>query len=635
MSSNAQIYAALASKVHALLKRGKTHDAQRVLAEIKARNVQSTSIDALHAWSMVQAAESTTSRAHDHPKEPSYWLRAFEAQWALKRERESVEVLKLGLMHHPNFVDFHLRLSSQYASAGAYELAIDHCEAALKTDPTIPEALNRRAEVSVITRAPGATKAIVDLHRVLPERWLAAHKHFLTLGQPMDAERVVQEAADQNPASISPQIGLAKMALWRGILDPAAALANRLLAAEEHTAEGHALLGMVQSLQHDEGAIDHLQKANDLGLPETSPIEPAELSCWLAVDCIRHKRWKSAVSWCDQAKARSRSGHPLAYLLRVISFNASNNFPARAVNPRWLQHIERFGPIAAPLPKEWKKTFTAFNLTVNQILENLRGNLSPTPTWVENGNLHGFVPEGLQGHQLRFSQQRIRVQPRTDLWNRFEGFMDEYPENPQVYTYSGEILLWTGRYKEAEMLFRQALDRSFLTIWTWIGLGASLGYQGQVDEAFEAFADGIKQTNFEGPTVFVYRGEFHRRAGRMAEAEADLDVAIKSKPQRLSAWINRVLLDHALGDAGPALCLSSTLRTLAPGLWWDSCTAAGTQPLSLNDVDKPLEAMLDMMLGNRSSTVITYQVPGKLLRGVRWRKADVPKELADRYGVDL
>jgi tetratricopeptide (TPR) repeat protein len=635
MSSNATIYAALASKIHTLLEMKRTSDAQRILAELKTRNIQSTVLDGLQAWCVVQAADTTTKRAYAYPDEPAHWLRSFEAQWALKREREAVEVLKEGLKHHPDFVDFHLRLSSQYASSGVYELALNHCAAALRVDPTVPEALNRRATVSVITQAPDATEAILALHRVLPERWLEAHKHFLTLGQPADAERVIQEASTQNPEAISPQVGLAKMALWRGNSGPAAALAARLLAEDEHIAEGHALLGMVQSLQRDQGAIEHLQTAHELGLPENSPIESGELICWMAVDCIHHKRWKSAVSWCDLAKARSRSGHPTAFLLRVISFNAFNNFPTRVVNPRWIQHIDRFGPIAADLPESWRETFSSFDLAVQQILENLRGNLSPTPTWVEDGALRGLVPEGLQHHQLRFSQQRIRVQSEADLWSRFEQFMAEYSENPQVYTYSGEVLLWTGRYAEAEALFRQALDRSFLTIWTWIGLGAALGYQGQVDKAFEAFAEGIDVTNFEGPTVFVYRGEFHRQAGRLAEAEADLDVAIKSKPQRLSAWINRVLVDHALGDAAPAMCLSTTLRRLAPGLWWDACEVAGTNPHSLTDVHRALESMLEMMLGNRSSTIITYRAPGKPLRGVRWRRNDIPTELTDRYGVKI
>ena len=117
MRSNDKIYAALASKVRTFLENGRTSEARRILAELQSRNVQSTVFDNLQAWCVVQTADHTTARAYAHPQKPSNWLRAFEAQWALKREREAVAVLKEGLKHHPEFVDFHNRLSSQYANA--------------------------------------------------------------------------------------------------------------------------------------------------------------------------------------------------------------------------------------------------------------------------------------------------------------------------------------------------------------------------------------------------------------------------------------------------------------------------------------------------------------------------------------
>lgn len=633
MSAHDPISTELSSKARAFLQQGRTEDAGRILGELNKRSVQSIMLDGLQAWHLVQTAENHTRRALTQPHESSHWTDAFKSQWVLKREREAVEVLKQGLKHHPDCIGLHLRLSSQYATTGAYELALQHCEDAVQIDPTHPEALNRRAEVSVITLAPNAADAIKQLYAAAPERWLDVHNHYLALGQASEAAAVFRTTAKNNPNDISPQVGVAKMALWRGEVDEATSFAHTCIDNETHIAEAHALLGMVLSMRKDPDAVGHLLKAHTLGLPPDSPIGESELSCWVAIDYLRHKHWENARSWCDKAKASSRSGHLTAYLLRVIAEDGYNGHHSSRVNPRWHQHIERFGPIAGDLPEGWRENYTTFYAVVIEILRNLKGNLSPTPTWIENGTLMGLLPQGLQHHHLRFNQQRIRVQPTDEIWSQFQRFMAKNPENPQVYTYSGEVLLWTGRYAEAEALFRQALDRSFLTIWTWIGLGASLGYQGDTDGALAAFADGIKQANFEGPTVFVYRGEFHRKAGRLDLAARDLDVAIRSKPQRLSAWINRVLVDHAMGNPSPAKRLCRTLLRVTPGLWWDASKTAGTDPVSLDNCHEVLEAMLDLMLGNRSSTIITYRMPGKPLRGVKWRRNDVPAELAEQYGV--
>jgi tetratricopeptide (TPR) repeat protein len=165
-----------------------------------------------------------------------------------------------------------------------------------------------------------------------------------------------------------------------------------------------------------------------------------------------------------------------------------------------------------------------------------------------------------------------------------------------------------------------------MTIWAWIGWAAALAMLGDDEGSLAKLAEGIEAADFEGPTVFVYRGEIYRRLGRFEEAMKDLDIATDTKPERISAWINRVLLDHAMGNDDTCKVLGRAIRRTNPGAWWDASAQIGTEPLSLNHAPQVLEALLSLMQGNRSSAIPTIVVKGQL-RTIRWRVEDIPDEL--------
>ena len=158
-------------------------------------------------------------------------------------------------------------------------------------------------------------------------------------------------------------------------------------------------------------------------------------------------------------------------------------------------------------------------------------------------------------------------------------------------------------------------------MWAWIGLGAARGLQGHLEEALEIFAEGIEKTQFEGPSVFVYRGEFLRLLGNHDDAARDLDKAVQHKPQRLSAWINRVLLDAEMGEVAPLNALTRTLKQTNPGLWCDAAESVGADPTDLNQSRAVMNATLAIMKGNRSSQVITYRLANGALRFAKWTTA--------------
>ena len=634
MASHTEIYAAIIRHLHASLGKGELEESRRVLDQLHAKKVDSPQIDALEAWFAIEKWKKAKHIAEVNPGDVLVWRRLYEASWALKREREGVSVLLDGLRFHPHDLDLRRRVISLYASAGAYEKALQHCHEAVTIDPCCPNTLQTRARLGVATESRESKRYIRELFDRCPGHWLEAHQFFLRAGFLDEAEQLLRDVASQTPGRLGPLIAQARIGLWRGDTQLADQLVHRCMESDEYRAEGWALQGMVQHFQQHPDAGLSLLRAHDLGISASSPIDPSELCCWLAVNASTQRLWDQCIRWCDAAISSSPEDYPFAYLLRIVAVCKGMPSAGTSVSSRWYSYVEQFGPMTGPLPKLWRVHIKTFFKVCRTIQHKLEGNYSNTPSWMDDGVLRLLPRMGLQRHGLRFSQQRVRVQSADELWEAFETLMVRYPNDPEVYTYSGEVLLWVGRYEEAERLFRHALKGDFVTIWTWIGLGAAMGYQGRLKEALQVFKDGVRKSSFEGPTVFVYRGEFLRRLGLLEEAKGDLLQAVQDKPQRLSAWINCVLVDFESGNSLPAELLCQSIQKHCTSLWWDACAQTQSDPLCLENLGANLEAMLTMMLGNRSSTIFTYQPPGLPLRGVQWNATNVPRPLVDMYRIE-
>ena len=120
MASKNEIYAAIITRVRSLVQEGETIEAKKVCAQLRAKGIQTPELDGIEAWLLLRTLQKTQANLAEKPSEPSRWLRHFESLWALKREREAVEILLQGIVHHPQEVDFHRRVISQYAAAGAF-----------------------------------------------------------------------------------------------------------------------------------------------------------------------------------------------------------------------------------------------------------------------------------------------------------------------------------------------------------------------------------------------------------------------------------------------------------------------------------------------------------------------------------
>ena len=201
--------------------------------------------------------------------------------------------------------------------------------------------------------------------------------------------------------------------------------------------------------------------------------------------------------------------------------------------------------------------------------------------------------------------------PPDQVLAEFAALLAAYPGTAHTHCYRGELLLWLGRYDEAERDFIAARDISPLRRWAYVGLAAVALMRGQPREtlAIATTCESICGAN-DAATLGVYAGEAHRRLGHRWRARRALDAAIAAKPTRLGASINRALLER--GRAGARLQAEAWRQVCGtvPGLAAAACAA---QP-DAADVVTRLEACLSRMLGNRSSTIVSYRDLGERFR---------------------
>lgn len=225
---------------------------------------------------------------------------------------------------------------------------------------------------------------------------------------------------------------------------------------------------------------------------------------------------------------------------------------------------------------------------LQSVIDRFGGNHSPYLTSLSDGGLRSCrVPP--DPRHLGGLVQRV-------LWTRgadavrvlYRDIAPQVENNPHLRIYEGEVELWMGQYEDAARIFRAALAMNRQTRWAWIGLGASQMLQGDLNQAQRTWQEGLSFTG-PGPTLYAYRGECHRRQGDLKRARADLETALRDKPERLSAQINLALVQ---GEPEPLERAERACIAHAPILMAE--LRGGTA--------ERLEGVLNAMRGNRSSS---------------------------------
>ena len=597
------------------------------------------------------------------PSNPAAWRAWAEALRRAHRLPESTAALQQAITHCPDDLVLKKQIAERYLGARCYPEALRHVESALQLLPTDATFLRLRAELLSRTHSDGAASAAADAWDAQVELWPLCTDIMLRAGELALARERLQHLRTSPEHALRANGALARLNLWEGDPQPAIAAGQALIDTDPNHREGYFLRGAGRAYSGIPGARDDLEKSLSLEPSGRSWLERSAIHGWLCELALEEGDLDTALRQADMAMSTAEhySANALLARHRVIRrqhlraksrqkrnkrtvrrgwfkwlFDREPERPASGpqVDPRWKPVVLNYGTHTDSGPSTWESDHTAFGEMLSFIHAHIGGNRSSIATWRDDaGTLHPIAAVTHRHIGTRSIQQQLRCRPHTEVMERFHALCEHFPSNPEVHTYGGEVLVWLGDHAQAEPYFRAALKGDFTTVWAWIGLGAARGLQGHLEEALEIFTEGIEKTQFEGPSVFVYRGEFHRLLGNHDEAVRDLDKAVQHKPQRLSAWINRVLLDADMGSDAPLHALTRVLKRTNPGLWCDAAESVEADPTDINQSRAIMNATLALMKGNRSSQVITYRLTNGALRFAKWTTTCAPDALAQRYSV--
>ena len=431
----------------------------------------------------------------------------------------------------------------------------------------------------------------------------AAMSWLVASGRICEAEDLLQRVAGV-------PVWRARLALWRMRPD----LAREDLAQLPPSPQASILKALASLQEGDartaEAALRSLADSADS--PESVQCEARS---WLATILRVDGRYEEATRAADEANKASPQFTLGPRLERELAVEHSTDGARRRDRESFLwrlfgRHRQRgrtigdleYAHLLDPLGVEPEEAVIP---GLEKAIERLGGNRTAYPTILEDGVLLPLrLPLDPRHHGATI--QRVLWTRGVDAVRRlYREFEPEVGGHPLSRIYQGEIDLWVGEYAGAEKIFREVIAQQRRTLWAWIGLGASRMFQGDFQQALEVWEEGVAITHFEGPTLFVFRGECHRRLGMRDQARRDLETAIEQKPQRLSARINLALLD----GSGAALQRSiEECYEFAPILM---------EQLE-GDAAERLEQVLAAMRGNRSSSpdIMMYHLWGQI-----WRRA--------------
>lgn len=402
---------------------------------------------------------------------------------------------------------------------------------------------------------------------------------------------------------------LARLALFRGDVAGASALAEEALAIDGEVAEAHCARGAARVLR---GEPREAIAALDRAVAVDGRLYEAFL--WRAEARYRLEEWPAAID--DLERATGEFGdYFAAHVLRLLI--AIRTATSRQVVPSGPTESVVAG-VAALLPDGAAEIASEDPDRIAPALERalsaLRGNRSLAITAVREGVGEHRVERIWAPPSPRFAAkwtiEGIQALPLAEVLHRFEAVLRDNPRSSKPYCYRGELLLWMGDYDAARADFERSIAIDPGTRWAYIGLGASRMFVGKLDEALAVFARGLSVAG-PGPTIHVYRGETHLRRGDIARAAEDLEIACKLNPSRISAWVNLALVREESGNREDRRAIMERLAREAPWLFHDVATSLGIGAHEISDVAL-LQRCLEMMRGNRSSTCITYFVGDEL-----------------------
>ena len=411
------------------------------------------------------------------------------------------------------------------------------------------------------------------------------------------AERVVEWLCAQRPGRPEGLAWSARFALWRGDAD-AARMAAQAACQQGTSVEAVRTLAAADVLAGEwSSAIVRLEQ-----LVAEHPAD-AVAWCWYS-EALRHaNRLDAAVAAADQAMSQGLRFGLTPRINRFLALHelARKHEPMDSAEPRWAAEI-----FALLTPMGFQTRHGKKAPLLVEALTRFGGNRTADLSTWDGQTLQPYPRPPDPRSWGRRCQKLLSTQGLPGTLDAFGELLERFPAHPLVHTYRGEVHLWSGQYEKAKEDFLTSLRGDDHTLWAWIGLGAAALLMGDPQAAIDTFAEGVSITEFEGPTLFIYRAEAWLCLGERRHAEADLREALRQKPQRLSTWMHLALLDADRGDDSAARALLVCIAERLPGL---SLMVSATEPAAC------LRQMLTFMRGNRSSSLITWLEDGRLRMG--------------------
>ena len=425
----------------------------------------------------------------------------------------------------------------------------------------------------------------------------AAIGWYVQLGRIAEAERLLEEVPGAN-------LWRARFALWR----EQPATARRALEGLPSCPETRCCEA-VATVQ--EG---RLAEAESLLRGLADGEVRAEALTWLAAVLRAQHRYGEAGTAAEAASYASPVFNLAARLERelAVEYEATALHVSGVWKHPWLRRVREALPGAQRTIGQLEHAAFLYPLGL-QPKDPIRSLEALLHRFGGNRTLHLTTHEGgkLTAYRLPLDPRYLGANVLRVFWTRgptvaralFRTLAPTVDDHPLFRIYAGELELWIGAYAEAERLFRDILARDAKVLWGWIGLGASVMFQGRFAEAHEIWEHGDSVMGFRGPTVFVYRGECYRRQGEVALARRELELAVRQAPQRLSAWITLARLNQEPEELERVLRECVAFAPLLMG------TLKGSTA-------ERLEKVLAAMHGNRRSSPehVSYQLWGRIWR---------------------
>jgi hypothetical protein len=138
----------------------------------------------------------------------------------------------------------------------------------------------------------------------------------------------------------------------------------------------------------------------------------------------------------------------------------------------------------------------------------------------------------------------------------------------------GLALKSVERFKDAEKVYRDALDRDPRYAAAWLNLGELMAGQERYDDAIAAFHKALEaQPSY--PAARLNLGATYRKAGRAQDAVATYRALVAENPRYVSAWYNLGIAHEALeAKMRPAPPMAGPWPWIRPT--WPRCAASAS-----------------------------------------------------------